>query len=31
MIPKSGARFSEQIMSNKNIDAQTDLAKPDQP
>jgi len=31
MIPKSGSRFSEEIMPNKNIDTQTDLAKPDQP
>jgi len=31
MIPKSGTRFSEQIMPNKNVDAQTGLAKPDQP
>jgi hypothetical protein len=31
MIPKSGSRFSEEIMPNKNIGAQIDLAKPDQP
>jgi hypothetical protein len=31
MIPKSGFRFSEEIMATKNIGARTDLAKPDQP
>jgi hypothetical protein len=31
MIPKSGSRFSEKIMTKKNIDTQPALAKPDQP
>jgi hypothetical protein len=31
MIPKSGSRFSEQIMRKKHIDTQPVLAKPDQP
>jgi hypothetical protein len=30
MIPKSGFRFLEKIMTPENIDTQPDLAKPDQ-
>jgi hypothetical protein len=30
MIPKSGSRFSEKIMTKKHIDTLPTLAKPDQ-